>query len=133
MTTDTLTEHFATSEFTCHDGTPVPPELMDNLRKLCVELEKIRTRLGKPIVVMSGYRSPAWNAKRKGAGKSEHMNAKAIDMQVPGMTPLQVYEVVLSMIREGLLYNGGVGIYDEWVHYDIGGKGRRWDKRTVHA
>lgn len=128
-----LTEHFSLEEFKCHDGTPVPPELVDNCKRLAVELEKLRAVLGKPITIMSGYRSPAYNAGVKGAGKSEHMNAAAADIQVAGLTPVQVHDAVLTLIREGKMYNGGVGSYDSWTHYDVGGKGRRWDNRTTKA
>lgn len=128
-----LTEHFTLDEFKCHDGTPVPPELLDNCRKLAVELEKLRAVLGKPITIMSGYRSPAYNAGVKGAGKSEHMNAAAADIQVAGLSPEQVQDAILTLIKAGTMYNGGVGIYAAWCHYDVGGKGRRWDNRSQKA
>lgn len=128
-----LTEHFSLDEFKCHDGTAVPAALHGNCLRLATELEKLRAVLGKPITIMSGYRSPAYNAKQKGAGKSEHMNAAAADIRVAGLSPLQVQDAILTLIKAGTMYNGGVGIYDGWVHYDVGGKGRRWDNRTVNA
>lgn len=128
-----LTEHFTLEEFRCHDGTAVPSDLMPNCQRLAVELEKLRSVLGKPITIMSGYRSPQYNAGVKGAGKSEHMNAAAADIIVNTLSPAQVQDAILSLIKTGTMYNGGVGIYDGWVHYDVGGKGRRWDNRSQKA
>ena len=128
-----MTDHFQLEEFRCHDGTAVPANLVPNCQRLATELEKLRVVLDKPITIMSGYRSPAYNGKVKGAGKSEHMNAAAADIIVNGLTPLQVQDAILTLVKAGTMYNGGVGIYDGWVHYDVGGKGRRWDKRSKKA
>ena len=36
---------------------------------------------------------------------------------------------IIKLIKSGVIYNGGVGLYDTFVHYDIGAQGRRWDYR----
>jgi uncharacterized protein YcbK (DUF882 family) len=128
-----LTPHFTLDEFKCHDGTAVPADLVPNCLRLATELEKLRETLGKPIAIMSGYRSPAYNKRVGGADKSEHMQAAAADIIVTGLSPLQVQDAILTLIKAGTMYNGGVGIYDGWVHYDVGGKGRRWDFRRTKA
>jgi uncharacterized protein YcbK (DUF882 family) len=56
-----LTENFSKQEFDCKDGTTTPEDLMDNLNKLAKNLQKIRERIGIPIRIMSGYRSPGWS------------------------------------------------------------------------
>ena len=38
-------------------------------------------------------------------------------------------KIIIKLIKAGVIYNGGVGLYDTFVHYDIGGQGRRWDYR----
>ena len=42
-------------------------------------LERVRARLGKPLVVHSAYRSPAVNARIGGSVTSQHMAGQAAD------------------------------------------------------
>ncbi len=58
-----LTENFSLKEFRCKDGTDVPEDLMDNVTELAENLQVLREYIGKPIVVISGYRSPKYNRK----------------------------------------------------------------------
>jgi len=67
-----LTEHFDVTEFE-HDG-PMPAECLAPYTSLCEKLlEPIRTHYGEPIVVTSGYRSPAANAAAHGVANSQHV------------------------------------------------------------
>ena len=79
-----------------------------------------------PFRVISGYRSPATNAKlaRRGRGvarKSLHMMGKAIDVAIPGVQIRALRNVALSLER------GGVGYYPRsgFIHLDTG-RVRRW-------
>ena len=121
-----LTHSFSLSEFACHDGTPVPAELLPNVQQLANNLEVLRDRVGVPIHIVSGYRTPAHNALVDGAGHSQHMLAKAADIQVQGMAPKQVCALVKQLIADGQMAQGGVGLYDNWVHYDVRGTPARW-------
>ena len=58
-----LTENFSLHEFKCRDGSVVPEELMDNVKELAENLQVLRDFIGKPITVISGYRSPSYNKK----------------------------------------------------------------------
>ena len=61
-----LSEHFTVREFACSDGSDqikIDPKLVDYL-------EKIRQHLGKPVLITSGYRTPAHNAKVGGVKNS---------------------------------------------------------------
>src|SRR5215510_11311839 len=72
---------FHVSEFNCHDGSAYPDEWIDSrLAALCSQLDVIRAAWAGPIRVVSGYRSPAWNAKVGGAGASQHMEGTAADI-----------------------------------------------------
>ena len=75
---------------------------------------------------MSGYRTPEYNLKCGGELKSQHMEAKAADIQVAGMTPVQVCNAIKLLISTGKMKQGGVGLYDGWVHYDVRGSKARW-------
>ena len=62
-----LTTNFSLHEFRCRDGSDVPEEYMDNVRELAENLQILRDRIGMPITVISGYRSPEYNKKIDGA------------------------------------------------------------------
>ena len=121
-----MSKNFKKSEFRCKDGTDVPDELMDNLRELVENLQIIRDYIGKPIRVISGYRSPKYNRRIGGARKSQHMTAKAADLRVSGMSPRELREVIITLIKEGKIKKGGVGLYTSFVHYDVRGRNARW-------
>ena len=104
-------------------------DVLQNISNLAKEVQIIRDALGKSIVINSGYRSPAHNKEVGGVANSEHVQGKAADLNPQGATPKQLYDLILKLIAEGKIYNGGVGLYNTFVHYDIGGKGRRWDYR----
>ena len=121
------TANFKQSEFDCHDGTPVPEKYRGNLQILMNNLEVIRKHFGnKPIKINSGYRTPAYNASIPAAVKgSKHQYALAADIVISGYTPKQVADGIISLINAGKIYNGGVGRYGTFTHYDIA-EARRW-------
>lgn len=122
-----LTENFDSEEFDCKDGTPVPEELMDNCKELAENLQVLRDYLGVPVrITGSGYRTEAHNKKVKGAKNSQHLKAKAADINADGYTPLRLSVVIKNLIKEGKMKEGGVGVYPGFVHYDIRGTATRW-------
>jgi uncharacterized protein YcbK (DUF882 family) len=126
-----LTKNFKLSEFRCRDGTDVPDDLMDSVRELVKNLQVIRDHIDRPIHVISGYRTPKYNRKIGGAKKSQHMKAKAADLRVKGMTPKELREVIINLIKEGKIKTGGVGLYTSFVHYDTRGWNARWKGKGV--
>jgi uncharacterized protein YcbK (DUF882 family) len=73
------------------------------------------------IHVISGYRSPAYNAmlvkkSRRVARHSLHVEGQAIDLYIPGVHPRQIRQAALR------LQYGGVGYYprSKFVHLDCG-------------
>ena len=121
-----LTANFKLSEFRCKDGTDVPEELIDHVQLLCENLQVLRDHIGKPIRVISGYRSPKYNRRIGGAKKSQHMLAKAADIKVKGMKPAEIKSVIVKLIKEGKMMPGGVGLYTTFTHYDVRGRNARW-------
>ncbi|MDE5525262.1 MULTISPECIES: YcbK family protein [Elizabethkingia] len=124
-----LTNNFKSEEFACHDGNQVPEAYIPNVKKVAENLQVLRDYLGKPITVNSGYRSPSYNKRVGGAPKSQHLTASAADIRVPGMTSVQVRAAILELISQGKMHNGGLGLYDTFVHYDIRKQPTRWDYR----
>ncbi len=121
-----LTKNFHLDEFKCNDASPVPEEYMDNVILLTEQLQKIREHFDKPIVVISGYRSPDYNKKIGGAKRSTHMKAMAADIVISGVSSVEIWKVVKQMIADGVIHKGGVGLYETFVHYDIRGRNARW-------
>jgi uncharacterized protein YcbK (DUF882 family) len=126
-----LTENFSLWEFKCRDGSNVPEEHMDNVRKLAENLQVLRDMVKKPIRVISGYRSKKYNTRIKGARRSQHMVAKAADIKISGMTPKEVKALVEDLIGVGAMYRGGVGLYKTFVHYDVRGWNARWQGKGI--
>ena len=127
MKTNTLTKNFTFKEFESKDGAKMPQDVKENIKLLATELEKIRSAFKSPIKINSGYRSPKHNASIGGASNSYHMKGMAADFNVEGRTPRQVVSIIEQMIADGLLKQGGLGLYDNWVHYDIRGSKARWN------
>lgn len=124
-----LSPNFSLAEFKCNDGTEVPGEFVCNVSKVAKNLQVLRDYVKKPIVINSAYRSPKYNKKIGGAVKSQHLTASAADIRIPGMTPKQVYDSILTLISLGKMHNGGVGLYNTFVHYDVRNTPARWDLR----
>ena len=124
-----LTKNFKKEEFDSKDGAEMPREVLENIKMLSKYVQLIRNEIGVQLVINSGYRSPQHNAKVGGVKNSYHVQGKARDLSSKKITPKQLYDTIIKLIKAGIVYNGGVGLYDTFVHYDIGEKGRRWDYR----
>ena len=103
------------------DVVPIDRALLDNLASLREMLDTT-----EPFHVISGYRSPATNAKLAAASdgvarKSLHLQGRAIDIRMPGRELEQVRRAALAMNA------GGVGYYrrSDFVHLDTG-RVRTW-------
>ena len=54
------------------------------------------------------------------------MTAKAADIKVTGMSPSEVKEAIVELIKEGKMMKGGIGLYKTFTHYDVRGRNARW-------
>jgi zinc D-Ala-D-Ala carboxypeptidase len=120
-----LTEHFSLEEFLRSEtaarlGRAVTiddPAIQDNLLRWCQTIgEPLRAMLGRPIVVLSGYRPPWLNAMVGGATNSMHMFGCAADLIVPG---LNVPDVALTAMRSPLPYDQVIFEFGQWTHVGI--------------
>lgn len=103
-------KHFKVREFTCKDDSQVV--FIDT--HLVAILDILRNKIGKPVIITSGYRTPEWNTKCGGAKYSYHMRGMAADIRVNGMTPKQV-----ASILNGIIPNEcGIIVYSGWIHID---------------
>lgn len=123
-----LTNNFSKIEFESRDGSKMPKWVEINIKELAENLQILRDYIGRPIHINSAYRSPAHNARIGGVKNSYHTKGKAADITVKGYTPRKLASVILKLIREGKLEDGGLGLYPGFVHWDIRGKKARWNK-----
>ena len=75
------------------DNTPTF-EVVDNLNRLADYLDVIREKVGKPILINSGFRCPVLNKAVGGVANSQHQKGLAADLVCADMDKL------LSVIRE---------------------------------
>jgi len=117
-----LTDHFSVEEFTASDTAArlgIDNSLPADLTAIAIEtaqmMERIRSFLGVPILVTSGYRCPELNAAIGSTSTSDHIKAMACDFKVPNYgTPIDVCRALLPELD-----NFGVGqiIYENtWIH-----------------
>jgi len=122
-----VTKNFKLSELEFSD--PVPAEKIANASELLQNLQIIRDHFQRPIVIISGYRSPERNAAVGGADKSQHLEAKAADIKIAGVPTEEIYNRIDKLISQGKIKQGGLGKYIKsgFVHYDVRGTKARWE------
>jgi hypothetical protein len=116
-----LSEHFSLEELiaTSHrefDNTPNATEIA-NLTRLAALLEQVKTLLGgKPVMINSGFRSKQVNDSVGSKDTSQHRIGCAADIRVPGMTP---NEVVQAIITSDIGYDQLIREFDSWTHISV--------------
>ena len=120
-----LAPSFAVRELRCRDGSDTI--MVD--QALPVLLQAIREHFGKPVVITSGYRTAAHNAKVGGSKSSQHLLGRAADIQVQGVAVEAVAAYAEALMPDW----GGVGRYPVkpgratgWVHVDTRPNKSRW-------
>lgn len=103
-----LSANFKVSEFACKDKSK--EVLIDDV--LISLLQLLRNQVGKPIKIVSGYRTESYNASCGGAKNSYHVKGQAADIAVEGIDT-----TVLGLLCTEIGFSG-VGVYDNWVHVD---------------
>ena len=129
-----LSANFTVAEFTKSAtadrlGVNNAPDVdsLANLRRLALDLEKVRAITGKPLKIHSGYRSPEVNAAVGGSPKSYHMVGCAADIQAPvGWTNDQLQHAIhdtaaidFDMVLEERTKTGV-----SWLHVQISRDGK---------
>ena len=121
-------KYFTLSEFHSKDGVKVPQKYYCNLQELMNNLDVLRDTLKVPIKINSGFRSESQNKAVGGVSNSQHLYAKAADLNVSSISPQKVKDTIETLINAGKMKEGGIGLYPTFVHYDIRGKKSRWKK-----
>ena len=119
-----LTANFSLHEFlrsqtaARHGISMDPPiEVIDNLRRLCVDiLQPLREHVGVPITISSGFRPLELNTLIGGSTTSAHMDGRAADIIIEGIKPLEVAQAIEAL---GLHYDQLIHEFKQWVHAGI--------------
>ena len=122
-----MTKNFKIQEFECKGGCDMPLEVYENIIKLASQLQFLRDYTGRPITINSAYRCPDHNAKVGGSKTSQHLLGKAADITIQSLKPAEVFVLIEDLIDMGHMLQGGLGLYDTFVHYDIRKTKARWN------
>lgn len=94
-------------------------KILRNIQALAYAMERIRHIFGdKAIMIASGWRSFACNKIVGGAPHSCHLDGRAADFHVEGISPHDVQQ------RLDKLWGGGLEFAPTWTHADIGPRRR---------
>jgi hypothetical protein len=146
-----LSQHFTLGELCktsvkTKDGNIPSHVAIENLRRITRWLEMLRSewnnRYGDgddPIIINSGYRSPAVNKLVGGVATSNHLTGCAVDIRVLGMEQLLRYAVILLDISdesqedfdELLIERNSKGNY--WLHFAVRPAGNRRKIRLMEG
>jgi uncharacterized protein YcbK (DUF882 family) len=121
-----ITPNFDLFEFASKDGAAFPLDVLRNIGTTAQHLQKIRDKVGRPITINSGYRSPAHNRAVGGATNSTHLRGIAADIVVSGRSPNQMFTLIKSMMDSGEIPAGGLKAYQTFLHVDFRGSFVTW-------
>jgi uncharacterized protein YcbK (DUF882 family) len=127
-----LTTNFKKSEFECKCGCKMPSKVLTNVVKTANNLQVLRGYLKASITINSAFRCNTHNASVGGVKTSQHLEGIATDITCKSHNPESLYKIIENLIKEGKLKEGGLGLYNTFVHYDIRGKKARWNNSTTN-
>lgn len=116
-----LSENFNSKMFDCHCESPlcqvtlVDPALISGLEQLIEDVSEFK--------INSAFRCAAYNAHVGGKLNSQHTLGKAADLSSEIATPREIKD---ALERIECFANGGLGLYDTFVHGDVRLKKARW-------
>lgn len=103
-----LSPNFSRAEAASKDGVSIPPELRAPAQRQAFHMERVRHQVGdQSITVLSWYRSPAHNRAVGGATSSQHLKARACD--VDSGTINRIGESRYNLATGRVFRNGGIG------------------------
>ena len=127
--------HFRANEFTSYFaaqrkgvGNSRPPaRLWKNIVPTLRVVDELRGSFGKPCRILSSYRSPDYNRAVGGVALSQHLEFRALDIAIDGISPKQVYDRLVDWRKAGR-FTGGLGLYSSagFVHIDTRATNATW-------
>ena len=147
-----LSPHFSLGELTktkhqTADGNIPSHVVIENLKRLCPWLEDLRysyntlyclqpgedyetSKNVEPIIINSGYRSPAVNLLAGGAKTSNHLSGCAVDIRCAGKEQMIRYASILLDIADGTKQEFDELLLEQhgsvcWLHFAVRPQGNR--------
>lgn len=109
--------HYSSGRAHGLNGLP-PKALRGRLIPVLRAADEARERLGTTVVILSAYRSAAYNKAIGGAKFSRHVECDALDIAAPKV-PVTRLRTVLRQLRKEGYFTGGLGLkYPGFVHLD---------------
>ena len=108
------------------NNTPTP-EIIENLKVVATQVQKVRDHFGKPLIISSGYRSEKLNNAIGGARNSQHTKGEAIDIQsTNGYTNADIFNYIKNNLDfDQLIWEYGTRKEPKWVHISYKKSGNR--------
>ena len=106
------------SDYAARHGLENEPDAkaLENLKRLAALLEQVRTVCNTPIIVSSGYRSPAVNAGVGGSKTSQHMFGCAADIRAVRMS---IDDLMKKVVGSDIKYDQIIKEFNSWVHISV--------------
>ena len=131
-----LSEHYSLGELTktkhvTPDGNIPSRVVIENLRRLCENwLEELRRVWNEPIIINSGYRSPAVNKLAGGSNTSNHLTGCAVDIRCVGKEQMIRYAAILLNIADDTKQDFDELLLEQhgstcWLHFAVRPQGNR--------
>jgi len=118
-----ISQHFARSEFACQCGNcPQSQDPTVDVTLINI-LEELRRHFNTPITVTSGTRCRQHNSNVGGRPFSKHVEGKAADVLLKGVTPKDVYDYLIERYPDSY----GFGRYGTFTHIDSRRLKARWE------
>jgi len=122
-----LSKHFNLEEFTRSEtatrlniNNSPTPKVIDNLKRLAITLEQVRTLCKGYVIITSGYRSIALNTTIGGSRYSQHINGCAADFYVlQNSGRLDLKEVMDLIIASDIEYDQLIYEFGSWIHLSV--------------
>lgn len=105
-----VSANFKVKEFRSKDGSDFI--LIDD--RLIDYLQAIRQHFNRSVTINSGYRTPSQNAAVDGEKNSKHLEGRAADISLYGVTPIDVARYAQSIGIKGIEYSHN----QNYVHVD---------------
>lgn len=125
-----LSPNFTLAEFTFSETAARkginndPPALMyATLKRTAEGMEQVRSLLGFPIRITSGYRSPELNAAVGSKGTSQHTLGEAVDFTCAKYGDPK--KIVTRIMNSDIKFDQLICEFDSWVHISFSDKNRR--------
>ena len=105
-----------------------------NIKVLAIQLQILRDycseKYGKDVSININIalRPIPYEIRKGRTGTSTHTKGLASDIRSSDISISELHESLLELIKKGVILDGGVGLYNTFIHYDFSmqNKARRW-------